>query len=250
MSYTVTLVPGDGIGPEVTGAVLAILDASGVAIDWDRQTAGAEAFERTGTALPAELLDAARVDGARSFTILTRVLLPISWPALTTLGGRVSLALDGGSLSSYPALVRIFGLLGAVAQPYRLPDLTRERMPYRRISADFDVVDGVMQTKNLLLDSEVVRVSGVGKVMLADQTVDLDLAVRPLQVLEQGIRRIPLLGRLLPQEQSLVIAYFDMQGRWADPAIAVAPVKSLSETVVDILLFLLKAPGRVISPNP
>ena len=123
-------------------------------------------------------------------------------------------------------------------------------MPYRRISADFDVVDGVMQTKNLLLDSEVVRVSGVGKVVLADQTVDLDLAARPLQVLEQGIRRIPLLGRLLPQEQSLVIAYFDMQGRWADPAISVAPVKSLSETVVDILLFLLKAPGRVISPNP
>ena len=170
--------------------------------------------------------------------------------ALTTLRGRVSLALDGGNLSSYPALVRIFGLLGAVAQPYRLPDLTRERMPYRRISADFDVVDGVMQTKNLLLDSEVVRVSGVGKVVLADQTVDLDLAARPLQVLEQGIRRIPLLGRLLPQEQSLVIAYFDMQGRWADPAISVAPVKSLSETVVDILLFLLKAPGRVISPNP
>lgn len=37
-------------------------------------------------ALPTELLDAARVDGARSGTILTRVLLPISWPALTTLG--------------------------------------------------------------------------------------------------------------------------------------------------------------------
>jgi raffinose/stachyose/melibiose transport system permease protein len=37
-------------------------------------------------ALPTELLDAARVDGARSLTILTRVLLPISWPALTTLG--------------------------------------------------------------------------------------------------------------------------------------------------------------------
>lgn len=170
--------------------------------------------------------------------------------AMRTLRGRVSLALDGGSLSSYPALVRIFGLLGTVAQPYRLPDLTRERMPYRRLSADFDVRDGVMETKNLLLDSEVVRVSGVGKVMLVDQSVDLDLAVRPLQVLEQGIRRIPLLGRLLPQEQSLVIAYFDMEGPWADPAISVAPVKSLSETVVDILLFLLKAPGRAINPSP
>jgi raffinose/stachyose/melibiose transport system permease protein len=37
-------------------------------------------------ALPVELLDAARVDGARGVTILTRVLLPLSWPALTTLG--------------------------------------------------------------------------------------------------------------------------------------------------------------------
>lgn len=169
--------------------------------------------------------------------------------ALPTFRGRVSLALEDGSLSQYPALVRIFGFLGSPAQPYRLPDLTRERMPYRRISADFDVRDGVMETKNLLLDSEVVRVGGMGKVMLAERSVDLDLAVRPLQVLEQGIRRIPLLGRLLPQEQSLVVAYFDMQGPWADPAISVAPVKSLSETVVDVLLLLLKAPGRVISPS-
>ena len=37
-------------------------------------------------AIPAELLESARVDGARSFTVLARVLLPISWPALTTLG--------------------------------------------------------------------------------------------------------------------------------------------------------------------
>lgn len=36
--------------------------------------------------VPTELLEAARVDGARSFTVLRRVLLPISWPAITTLG--------------------------------------------------------------------------------------------------------------------------------------------------------------------
>ncbi len=171
-------------------------------------------------------------------------------PALSTLRGRLSVALEGGSLSRYPALVRIFGLLGSPAQPYRLPDLTRERMPFRRISADFEVTNGVMETTDLLLDSEVVRVSAVGKVLLPNQSVDLNLAVRPLRVLEQGIRRIPLLGRLLPQEQSLVVAYFDMQGPWVDPAISLAPVKSLSETVVDILLLLLKAPGRVVNPSP
>lgn len=168
---------------------------------------------------------------------------------LPTVQGRVALTLEGGSLARYPALLRIFGLLGTLAQPFRLPDLTRERMPYRRISADFSVKDGVMETKNLVLDSEVVRVSAVGTVRLADQRVNLDLAVRPLQVLEQGIRKIPLLGRLLPQEQSLVVVYFDMEGPWADPSISVAPVKSLSETVVDILLLLLRAPERVLSPS-
>ena len=60
MSHTITLIPGDGIGPEVTEAVLRILHVAGVAIDWDRQEAGIVAFERHKTALPVELLDSVR----------------------------------------------------------------------------------------------------------------------------------------------------------------------------------------------
>ncbi len=60
MTHTITLVPGDGIGPEVTEAVLRILAASGVSIDWDRHLAGIAAFERTGKALPPELLESIR----------------------------------------------------------------------------------------------------------------------------------------------------------------------------------------------
>ena len=40
MARVITLIPGDGIGPEVTAAVVRILDAAGVAIDWDRHDAG------------------------------------------------------------------------------------------------------------------------------------------------------------------------------------------------------------------
>ena len=40
MTHTITLIPGDGIGPEVTDAVLRILDASGVSITWERHVAG------------------------------------------------------------------------------------------------------------------------------------------------------------------------------------------------------------------
>ena len=60
MTHTITLIPGDGIGPEVTEAVVRILKATGVSIDWDTQTAGVVAFERTGQALPVELIDSVR----------------------------------------------------------------------------------------------------------------------------------------------------------------------------------------------
>jgi isocitrate dehydrogenase (NAD+) len=60
MSHTVTLIPGDGIGPEVTGAVVRILGASGVSIDWERHLAGIVALERTGHALPQALIDSIR----------------------------------------------------------------------------------------------------------------------------------------------------------------------------------------------
>jgi isocitrate dehydrogenase (NAD+) len=60
MTHTITLIPGDGIGPEVTEAVVRILKATGVSIDWETHMAGVVAFERTGQALPVELVDSVR----------------------------------------------------------------------------------------------------------------------------------------------------------------------------------------------
>ncbi len=57
MAHTITLIPGDGIGPEVSDAVLRILLAAAVPIDWDRQDAGLLAFETQGTSLPKGVLD-------------------------------------------------------------------------------------------------------------------------------------------------------------------------------------------------
>ena len=59
-THSITLIPGDGIGPEVTDAVLRILDGSGVSIDWERHDAGVIAFERTGQALPVTLIESVR----------------------------------------------------------------------------------------------------------------------------------------------------------------------------------------------
>ena len=56
MTHKITLIPGDGIGPEVTEAVLKILAASGVSIDWERHDAGILALEKHKTPLPPELI--------------------------------------------------------------------------------------------------------------------------------------------------------------------------------------------------
>lgn len=57
MAHTLTLIPGDGIGPEVTSAVVRILDAAGVQITWERHDAGVIAYKKSGQTLPVELLD-------------------------------------------------------------------------------------------------------------------------------------------------------------------------------------------------
>jgi isocitrate dehydrogenase (NAD+) len=60
MSYNVTLIPGDGIGPELAAATRRVLDASGVAFDWEVQDAGEGVMAQYGTPLPEHVLESIR----------------------------------------------------------------------------------------------------------------------------------------------------------------------------------------------
>jgi isocitrate dehydrogenase (NAD+) len=57
MAIACTLIPGDGIGPDITEATIAILDAAGANFDWDRQVAGAAGVAEKGTPMPDETLE-------------------------------------------------------------------------------------------------------------------------------------------------------------------------------------------------
>src|ERR687884_1926074 len=57
MAHTITLIPGDGIGPEVSAQVVRIIEAAGVEASWETHYAGAQALEKFGDTLPQELLD-------------------------------------------------------------------------------------------------------------------------------------------------------------------------------------------------
>ncbi len=60
MSTTITLIPGDGIGPEVTAAAQRVIQAVGVRVDWEVHNAGAAVAEQRGTVLPDEVLESIR----------------------------------------------------------------------------------------------------------------------------------------------------------------------------------------------
>ena len=60
MAHVVTLIPGDGIGPEVSDATRRVMDATGVGLEWAVEEAGAVALAREGTPLPDRILDSIR----------------------------------------------------------------------------------------------------------------------------------------------------------------------------------------------
>ena len=67
----VTLIKGDGIGPEIAESVLKIIDASGAKIDWDVQIAGESVIEKEGVPLPERILDSVKKTGVALKTPVT-----------------------------------------------------------------------------------------------------------------------------------------------------------------------------------
>ena len=60
MSYTITLIPGDGTGPDVTEAMRRVVEATGISVEWDVQQAGEVAMAEHGTPLPEHVLESVR----------------------------------------------------------------------------------------------------------------------------------------------------------------------------------------------
>src|SRR6202521_6466826 len=76
MAHRVTLIPGDGIGPEVIQATVRMLEATGVKFEWESFAAGAEAFEKYKEYIPKELNDS-----------IERTRVGLKGPVTTPIGG-------------------------------------------------------------------------------------------------------------------------------------------------------------------
>jgi isocitrate dehydrogenase (NAD+) len=151
MTHTITLIPGDGIGPEVTEAVVRILKASGVAIEWDSQPAGMLAFERTGQALPVELIDSVR-----------RNKVALKGPVTTPIGQGFTSVNVGlrKALDLYANLRPVWNLPGVTSR-FQGVDLVivRENTEDLYAGLEHEVVPGVVESLKIITERASTRIA-------------------------------------------------------------------------------------------
>src|SRR5438270_11143105 len=151
MTHKITLIPGDGIGPEVTDAVLRIIAAAGVSIDWERHDAGVLALERTGKPLPTDLVDSIR-----------RNKVALKGPVTTPIGEGFTSVNVGlrKALDLYANLRPVWNLPGVPAR-FDGVDLVivRENTEDLYAGLEHEVVPGVVESLKIITERASTRIA-------------------------------------------------------------------------------------------
>ena len=151
MEYRATLIPGDGIGPEVTQAATRVVEAAGVQINWERVEAGADVFVKYGTPLPDEVLNSIRTTG-----------VALKGPIGTPIGGGFKSAnvLLRQSLDLY-ACVRPIQTIPGVPSRYTDVDfvIVRENTEGLYSGLEHRVTAGVVESLKVVTETASLRIA-------------------------------------------------------------------------------------------
>lgn len=151
MTHTITLIPGDGIGPEVAANVVRIIEAAGADVAWETHYAGAQALEKFGSTLPQELLESIERNGV---ALKGPVTTPIG-KGFTSVNVGLRQALDlYANLRPVRALPNV---------PCRYPELdlvvVRENTEDLYSGIEHVVVPGVVESLKIITEKASTRVS-------------------------------------------------------------------------------------------
>jgi isocitrate dehydrogenase (NAD+) len=149
VKHTITLIPGDGIGPEVTGAVVKILERGGLDVEWESHLAGVLALERHGATLPQELLDS-----------IARNKVALKGPVTTPVGGGFTSVNVGlrKALDLF-ANLRPVWTIPSVPSRYDNVDLVivRENTEDLYSGLEHEVVPGVVESLKIITEAATTR---------------------------------------------------------------------------------------------
>jgi isocitrate dehydrogenase (NAD+) len=148
---TITLVEGDGIGPEVTRAVVKILETAGLRANWDPHVAGVLAIERHGTPLPAELLDS-----------IERNKVALKGPVTTPVGGGFT-SVNVGLRKALKLFVNLRPVWTIPSVPSRYSGIdiviVRENTEDLYAGLEHEVVPGVVESLKIITEEASTRIA-------------------------------------------------------------------------------------------
>ena len=148
--HTITLIPGDGIGPEITAAVVRIIEASGVDVEWETQILGSQALDKYGTTLPDETIESIR-----------RNKVALKGPQMTPVGkGFTSVNVGLRKALDLYANVRPIKTLPNVPSRYKDVDLVivRENTEGLYSGLEHTVVPGVVESLKIITEKATTRI--------------------------------------------------------------------------------------------
>ncbi len=149
--HRITLLPGDGIGPEITSAVVRIVEAAGVEVEWESFAAGAEALSRFGDPLPEPVLESIR----RNRVALKGPLTTPVASGFTSVNVRLRKILD------LYANLRPVRTLPGVKTPFGEIDLVivRENTEDLYSGLEHEVVPGVVESLKIITERASTRIA-------------------------------------------------------------------------------------------
>src|SRR5918992_1083786 len=149
--HRITLIPGDGIGPEVASNVVRIIEASGVEIQWETHYAGAQALEKFGETLPKELLDS-----------ILRNKVALKGP-ITTPVGKGFTSVNVGLRKTLDLYANLRPVRALPNVPSRYPELdlvvVRENTESLYAGLEHVVVPGVVESLKVITEKASTRIA-------------------------------------------------------------------------------------------
>src|ERR671935_2011427 len=151
MAHTITLIPGDGIGPEVSSAVVRIIEASGAKVEWETKYAGAQALEKFGSTLPGDLLDS-----------IKRNRVALKGP-ITTPVGKGFTSVNVGLRKALDLYANLRPVRALPNVPCRYPELdlvvVRENTESLYAGLEHVVVPGVVESLKIITEKASTRIA-------------------------------------------------------------------------------------------
>jgi isocitrate dehydrogenase (NAD+) len=151
MKHTVTLIPGDGIGPEIVAATVRIIEASGIDVQWETQIMGSQALEKYGTTLPEGTIESIR-----------RNKVALKGPQMTPVGkGFTSVNVGLRKALDLYANVRPVKTLPNVPSRYTDVDLVivRENTEGLYSGLEHTVIPGVVESLKIVTEKASLRIA-------------------------------------------------------------------------------------------